>query len=187
MLMGNEHTALLLWDQQAWGWAVSLLLGYRRIHLFSNSSNHWHIHADLLDHFQWPSWWLVLLSCNTPLKYPVLTVPAPLTTCQIAYKVSSNSHHYLSSHCSKKIWGMFWSEAIILFILMLCLPGFFWVWKSLEGSSFCHIGRAFPGGWRKACSLGQKSFTFLIHSSCGSRSVPCSLGAPKKTFVLGSF
>lgn len=54
MSVGSTHSALLLWDQQKWGCALSLLLGCW-INLFSNHSNHWHIQADLLDNVQWPS------------------------------------------------------------------------------------------------------------------------------------
>lgn len=70
-------------------------------------------------------------------------------------------------------------QTIILFIFMLRLPGCISVWKSLE---IRDIGRVSAGSaWSKSCSSGQKSFTFLIHSGCGSRSVPCSLGPLEKT------
>lgn len=39
----------------------------------------------------------------------------------------------------------------------------------------------------KPCCLGQNSFSFLIQSSRGRRSMPCSLGAPKKAYVPWSF
>lgn len=158
------------------GCAVSRLLGYW-IHLHPNCSNHWDIHADLLDLFNdHPSDW----SDCPAAPFSNILFPLCLHHSQFAKLLTRfrRLYHYLSAHCSKTAWGyegcFGQKQTIVLFILMLCLPGCIWVWKSLEGSSFYRIGGASPGSaWSKPCSLEQKSFTFLIH-------LLSSLSAPKR-------
>ena len=92
---------------------------------------------------------------------------APFTTCHIAYVVVPDSYHYLSAHCSKTAWGMFWSEADNCpMYCQACLPGCLGVWTSLEGSSLYPTQRACPGSaWsRMAFPLHQAQGT-LGHSA----------------------